>query len=153
MERDGGRGARGVGKGGGAAAHQGGAPGGHAGDAEGEVRGGGAELRGAEGEGARVDEGQLHEVRREHEVPRVALRRLAEALEVGALRRDREAEVELGEDELLHLDDLLARVGVVADVDVVADLGGVDLLVLSSEHQRRHPDQLQKGFDQFICKS
>jgi len=35
---------------------------------------------------------------------------------------EREAELELGEDELLHLEDLLARVGVVADVDVVANL-------------------------------
>ena len=43
-------------------------------EAEGEVGGGGAELRGAEGEGAQVDERQLHHVRREHQQPRVALR-------------------------------------------------------------------------------
>lgn len=45
--------------------------------------------------------------------------------------------------DLLHLENFITGVGIVADVDVVADLGGVDLLVLACEHEACDAHQLQ----------
>jgi hypothetical protein len=44
---------------------------------------------------------------------------------------------------LLHLEDLFATVGVVANVHVVANLGWIDFLVLAGEHQASDADELQ----------
>lgn len=49
------------------------------------------------------------------------------------------------EDGLLHVEDFGFGVGAVADVDEVAELGGVDLLVLGSDEEGRDADELELG--------
>ena len=119
------------------------APRGALGELEGNVGCGSAQLRGAVLEHVVVDEGELKKVGGEEQELGVSLGSLAEALEEGALGRDGEAELELGKDELLHLEDLLTGVSIVADVDIVAHFGRVDLLVLGGNHERGDSNELE----------
>ena len=59
--------------------------------------------------------------------------------------RQREVELERVEHELLALEDLLAGVGLVRDVDKVADLRGPDLLVLGANEHASDANLRRRG--------
>mmetsp|Transcript_12893 Transcript_12893/g.33015 ORF Transcript_12893/g.33015 Transcript_12893/m.33015 type:complete len:205 (+) Transcript_12893:448-1062(+) len=68
---------------------------------------------------------------------------LGKALKEDESVRRRQLEVKLREHVPLHLEDLLACVCLVRNVDEVAALGGVDLLILRGDEHGSHSNELQ----------
>ena len=65
--------------------------------------------------------------------------------EEGVRAGDRDLVREGLEDGLLHLDDLDANVGTVTDVDQIAELDGINLLVLGRNEEAGDPNKLKPG--------
>ena len=90
-------------------------------------------------QGAVQDEaGELHDLL-------VGVGRLEIPDEEGVSAGDGDLVLQGLEDLLLHVDDLVAGVGTVADVDQIAKFRGVDLLVLGGDEEARHADELELG--------
>eukprot|EP00047_Mylnosiga_fluctuans_P020829 m.96821 g.96821 ORF g.96821 m.96821 type:complete len:362 (+) comp8646_c0_seq2:120-1205(+) len=85
----------------------------------------------------------LHEVLGQRVHLRVCVARAREAAQKVQGQRRAEVEVELAQHQGLHLEDFRLGVRIVGNVDKVADLGRVHLLVLRGDEHGRDADELQ----------
>eukprot|EP00962_Isochrysis_galbana_P021243 scaffold6279_cov228-Isochrysis_galbana.AAC.9 len=115
-------------------------PGGQAQGVESEPNGGCRDLRRAPLGEVRVLQAELDEKMRErHDGPVARARADGRSRVAGkeGHRRDH------GQDGALHLEDLVARVRVIGDIDEIFDSGRREILVLGCHEHTAHPDQLE----------
>ena len=113
--------------------------------AAGDEDGGGSELAGEVVEEVVALQGAVEDEAGELDDLLVGVGRLEVSDEEGVSAGDGDLVLQSLENLLLHVDDLVAGVGTVADVDQIAQFRGVDLLVLGGDEKARHADELELG--------
>ena len=113
--------------------------------AAGDEYGGGGELAGEVVKEVVALQGAVEDEAGELDDLLVGVSRLEVSDEEGVSAGDGDLVLQSLENLLLHVDDLVAGVGTVADVDQIAQFRGVDLLVLGGDEKARHADELELG--------